>query len=104
MILSSYDYLNAESNVANQRLMTNTIVPALSDIIPNRGSAYSNEGDFNEPKWKEVFWGSNYDKLLRIKYKYDPKDLLYARTAVGSDAWTAMADGRLCRSTTIPAQ
>ena len=78
--------------------MTGTIVPELAALMPGGGSAYSNEGDFNEPNWRDVFWGSNYQKLLLIKQKFDPESLLYARTAVGSDAWIAQADGRLCRS------
>lgn len=101
-MLSFYDYMNTETNLANQRLMTDTIVPELAALIPGGGSAYSNEGDLNEPKWKEVFWGTNYQKLLGIKHKYDPESIFYARLTVGSDAWKEQPDGRLCRSKNSP--
>lgn len=70
----------------------------LADLIPDGGHSYLNEGDPFEPKWQEVFYGDNYNRLQQIKKKYDPEDLLYARTAVGSEAWTEAIDGRLCRS------
>jgi hypothetical protein len=44
-----------------------------------------------------VFFGKNYGKLRRIKKKYDPKDLFYATTAVGSDEWVVQKGGWLCR-------
>jgi hypothetical protein len=56
-----------------------------------------NEGDPFEPNFQKEFFGRNYDRLLRIKDKFDPEELFYARTAVGSDRWTERADGRLCR-------
>jgi len=57
-----------------------------------------NEGDPFEPDFKKAFFGVNYDRLLRIKDKYDPEQIFYAFTAVGSDRWVAREDGRLCRS------
>lgn len=29
-----------------------------------------------EPDWESAFWGENYSRLLEIKRKYDPDQLL----------------------------
>jgi hypothetical protein len=84
--------------IANQQLMTDVLIPQLAALTPN-GSCYLNEGDFNQPDWQSVFYGSNYDKLLSIKNKYDPNHVFYAVTAVGSEYWVPQAnDGRLCKA------
>jgi len=83
--------------IAQQELMTNTLIPALAALTPN-GSCYLNEGDFNQPDWQDVFYGANYQKLLSIKNKYDPEHIFYATTAVGSEYWTVQEDKRLCKA------
>ncbi|KAI0095757.1 putative alcohol oxidase [Nemania sp. FL0031] len=93
-----YDYHDLSKNIANQKLMTDVIVPKLARLIPGGGSAYLNEGDPWEPSWQKVFYGQNYDRLLKIKNKYDPERVLYALTGVGSEAWAERTDGRLCRT------
>ena len=50
-----------------------------------------------EPDFKDAFYGANYDRLLRIKDKWDPDGVLYGATAVGGDRWREDEDGRLCR-------
>ena len=35
--------------------------------------------------WKNVFWGENYVKLLKIKIKYDPDNVFTCYHCVGSD-------------------
>ncbi|RPA83803.1 FAD-binding domain-containing protein [Ascobolus immersus RN42] len=67
------------------------------DISPDAGS-YGNEGDFNEPNFQKEFYGKNYERLLKIKKKYDPKDLLWGKTNVGSEAWAEDEQGLLCRT------
>jgi len=79
------------------------------DITPNGGS-YMNEGDMQDPEWKQSFFGSNYAKLLRIKEKWDPDGVLWVISGVGSDAWEMRSssgggrdglftqDGKLCRA------
>ncbi len=54
-------------------------------------------GDPYQPNWQETFYGVNYPRLLAIKDKYDPNDIFYATTAVGSDGWEAEIGGRLCK-------
>ena len=46
---------------------------------------YLNEGDDNNPNWKQDFWGENYERLLRIKLKYDPDNFFTCHHCVGSD-------------------
>ncbi|PYH85196.1 FAD-binding domain-containing protein [Aspergillus uvarum CBS 121591] len=83
--------------IEEQDKMTKDYIPRLQALAPNSG-AYMNEGNFQQPNWQKAFYGVNYDALLQIKNKYDPYGLFYARTAVGADAWTESADGRLCRA------
>jgi len=86
-----------EEMLANQELMTDVLMPKLAELTPD-GSAYLNEADFRQPDFKEVFYGANYAKLESIKAKYDPFNLFYAVTAVGSDFWEPQEDGRLCKA------
>ncbi|KAJ2915096.1 hypothetical protein MD484_g5307, partial [Candolleomyces efflorescens] len=46
-------------------------------------AAYSNEADVYEPDWESAFWGENYPRLLDIKRKYDPDQLLDCWHCVG---------------------
>jgi FAD/FMN-containing dehydrogenase len=80
-----------------QNQITNDFLPRLAEITP-RGGAYLNEADFQAHDFKALFYGTHYDRLYKIKAKYDPTDIFYARTAVGSDRWTQGLDGRLCRT------
>ncbi|EKM56474.1 uncharacterized protein PHACADRAFT_92497 [Phanerochaete carnosa HHB-10118-sp] len=45
------------------------------DLTPGSG-AYFNEGDVYEPDHEQSYWGSNYEKLLEIKKKYDPYHIM----------------------------
>lgn len=81
----------------NKDLMTATIMPAMEGLTPGSG-AYMNEADFRQPNFQEEFFGSNYDRLLSIKKKYDPEDLFYAVKAVGSEVWDILEDGRMCNA------
>ncbi|TGJ77096.1 hypothetical protein E0Z10_g10787 [Xylaria hypoxylon] len=70
-------------------------MPVLEAATPGAG-AYLNEGNWAQPNWQSEFYGSNYGRLRRIKASYDPDDLLYCLTCVGSEAWAQDSDGRLC--------
>ncbi|KAI1773217.1 FAD-binding domain-containing protein [Hypoxylon cercidicola] len=84
-----------EEGVEAQRKITDEIQPIIEAATPGSG-AYINEADFQQRDWQEVFFGVNYPELLRIKNKYDPNNLLYAKVAVGSEAYTVDKDGRMC--------
>lgn len=85
------------ANLVDQKTVTNVLVPALENLMPNP-AAYLNEADPNHRNWQEVFYGANYQKLLLIKKKYDLNGVFWGPTAVGSEAWTIGADGRLCKT------
>ncbi|KAL4866987.1 hypothetical protein BDV12DRAFT_187073 [Aspergillus spectabilis] len=72
---------------AIQTDITHNKYKAMRDLTPSTGS-YLNEADRNNPWWKEDFYGlANYDRLLRIKEKYDPDGVFYCPTCVGSSFW-----------------
>ncbi|KAK0229694.1 hypothetical protein EDD85DRAFT_134549 [Armillaria nabsnona] len=48
---------------------------SLREINP-RGGTYGNEADVYEPDCEHVFWGENYEELVRVKRKFDPGHLL----------------------------
>jgi hypothetical protein len=49
------------------------------------GGTYVNEANPYEPNWEEAFWGSNYEKLLKVKRRIDPENLLTCNRCVGTD-------------------
>ena len=73
----------------------------MRDLAPGSG-AYLNEADPFDPNFKTTFYGVNYKRLLSIKDRYDPEQLFYALTAVGSDRWESRSDGRLCKRSGKP--
>jgi hypothetical protein len=83
--------------IATQDKMTNVIQPLIDAATPGSGS-YVNEADWRQPNFQTTFWGSNYNKLLSIKKKWDPFRLFYATVGVGSEAWAVRSDGRMCRT------
>ncbi|KAF7891407.1 uncharacterized protein EAF02_001732 [Botrytis sinoallii] len=66
-------------------------------VLTPGGGSYMNEATFDNPTWKEDYYGENYDQLLDVKMSYDPNFILYAHTSVGSDLVTVASDGRLCK-------
>jgi hypothetical protein len=77
--------------------MTDTLLPSFNHLYAGQPpTAYLNEGDFQEPNWQDVFYGSNYNKLKKIKQKFDPENILWGRTTVGSERLSQRDDGRLC--------
>lgn len=93
----SFDPADWDEMLANQDLMTDTIMPAIEEVTPGSG-AYMNEANFRQPDFQEVFFGDKYDALLSIKEKFDPDRLFWATKAVGSEYWSVAEDGRMCRA------
>ncbi|GME30197.1 putative FAD binding domain protein [Neofusicoccum parvum] len=85
-----------EANLQREALLNDVVVPKLTALTPGSGT-YLNEANFALRSWKEDFYGVNYDRLRAIKSVWDPNDLFYGPTMVGSDAWVEQ-DGRLCRA------
>jgi hypothetical protein len=90
------NYTDWQATLAGQDMITNVFIPKLAAITPD-GGAYLNEADPQTSDFKRLFYGSHYERLETIKARYDPDDIFYARTAVGSDRWAEDKDGRLCR-------
>jgi len=80
---------------ATQKKMTEQVMPLIEAATPGSGS-YVNEADWRTPNWQDAFWGSNYDRLLSIKRKWDPLSTFYTTVGVGSETWKASNDGRMC--------
>ncbi|KAF5353302.1 hypothetical protein D9756_007946 [Leucocoprinus leucothites] len=72
-----------------------SLTSRLAKIAPETG-AYLNEADPFNPNWKRDYYGKNYDRLLSIKNRWDPNQMLYGTTAVGGDRWVTVEGGRLC--------
>jgi hypothetical protein len=103
----SMDHSTPEAlKLANKDLQENILQP-WRDISPvsEGGGTYLNEASVEEPDWQESFYGGYYPKLSQIKRKWDPTDVFYATTAVGSERWVVKDEeqgvqtqnGRLCR-------
>ncbi|KAF9262222.1 FAD-binding domain-containing protein [Marasmius fiardii PR-910] len=86
-----------EQILNDQERITREVVPVLKEISPGSG-AYLNEADPNEPDFEESFYGPNYDRLLAIKDRWDPEQILYGSVAVGGNRWRQTEEGRLCRT------
>ena len=69
---------------------------AQRELAPDTG-AYMNEGNREDPDYIRNFYGTNYREHLATKRKYDPHDLCYCPTCVGSERWVERPDAPLCR-------
>jgi hypothetical protein len=56
--------------------------------------AYLNEANAYEKDFQSSFWGDNYNRLYKIKQKWDPTGLFITRSGVGSEDWDTEG---LCR-------
>lgn len=96
-LATAWDPTKWDAMIAMQKRITNEFVPLITSVTPGSG-AYMNEADFNQPNWKQTFYGSNWDRLLTVKNKWDPNALFYNLKGVGSDVWSVAANGRMCKA------
>ncbi|KAJ5250772.1 hypothetical protein N7489_001182 [Penicillium chrysogenum] len=75
--------------------VTNTTGYAMRQLAPDSG-VYYNEANPWEPDWQWAFWGPNYPRILSIKQKYDPDNLLWCHHCVGSESFVQQNNGSLC--------
>lgn len=104
----SADHSTAAALASQNRYLQEQVLPPWRDIAPvsEGGGAYLNEASVEEPDWQESFYGGHYPRLSEIKRKWDPDDVFYAVTAVGSERWKVQdgeqgvqtQNGRLCRA------
>ncbi|KAF4779936.1 FAD binding domain-containing protein [Colletotrichum scovillei] len=71
-------------------------VEGFRQLTPGGGS-YLNEGLSYEEDWQHTFWGTNYERLLKIKKTVDPDDVFWCQPCVGNEGWKQSSNGQLCR-------
>jgi FAD/FMN-containing dehydrogenase len=67
---------------ATQNSTSDALVANMTEIFGT--AAYYNEA-WDEKKWQDSFFGSNYARLLKIKEAVDPKNVFNCRMCVGSE-------------------
>lgn len=79
-----------------QEEVTDVQVPLLKGLVlpGEEMGAYLNEADGAEPGFQASFWGANYERLLGVKRRWDPRGVFVVRRGVGSEEWDG--DG-MCR-------
>ncbi|KAI0467445.1 FAD-binding domain-containing protein [Xylaria cf. heliscus] len=87
--------LNATARAEALNIVNNITEP-FRKLAPDMG-AYVNENNPGEPDWQHTFWGENYERLLQIKRKVDPEDILWCHPCVGNERWEQIGY-RLCRT------
>jgi FAD/FMN-containing dehydrogenase len=104
--ITSTEWTNTTSDSAIKSKMdylTNNVIAEWRAVCPDSG-AYMSESDIQEPDFQQAFYGTNYERLYKLKQRYDPTFLFYAPTGVGSEDWVVKSvdglpdqNGRLCR-------
>ncbi|KAI7522527.1 hypothetical protein KC331_g19188 [Hortaea werneckii] len=77
-------YASAEEQMEIRHNFTFNHMQRWRDASPGAGS-YLSESDRLEPNFQWAFYGSYYPKLLELKRRFDPKNVFWAATAVGSE-------------------
>jgi hypothetical protein len=96
-------------------VLTNSVDAGLIDASPGGGAYVSHvpspfsskntndppqvsEGNIEHPNWQEEFWGSNYERLLKIRKEWDANGLFYGKALVGTEEWDLVGEPpRLCK-------
>jgi FAD/FMN-containing dehydrogenase len=80
-----------EPDVARAQKRAAAIHQAMEELrkVSPRPGSYVSESNFFEPSWQESYWGANYERLQRVKAKYDPEGLFFVHHGVGSENWSA---------------
>jgi hypothetical protein len=77
-------YAPVSEQMAVRQNFTYTHMQRWRDASPGAGS-YLSESDRLEPNFQWAFYGSHYPRLLELKKKFDPENVFWASTAVGSE-------------------
>jgi hypothetical protein len=80
-----------EPDVGGGRLKAQLVRAAVAPLmaLPAKPASYLSETDYFETDWQTAFWGEHYDRLTRIKRRYDPEGLFFVHHSVGSEGWSA---------------
>jgi hypothetical protein len=81
------DWANQANGTERTRLRKELVQVSLEleALVGKDGGTYINEANPYEPDWKNAFWGPNYHKLLEIKQRIDPENLMVCNRCVGTD-------------------
>lgn len=83
-VVSSWSWnATKEEKLAGYKRVSDATALVRDAIGDSPGAAYLNEADVYQENHEQVFWGSNYERLLEIKKKYDPEHLLDCWHCVG---------------------
>ncbi|KAF8918433.1 FAD-binding domain-containing protein [Mucidula mucida] len=80
-LVTTWNWNATKAEKEGQYTLASSAIDHLRKITPD--AAYVNEADVYEPNHEATFWGTHYDKLLAIKQKYDPNQLLDCWHCVG---------------------
>lgn len=72
----------------SQNATLQNVTVGLDAVLSEEGEppvAYYNEDAVGLDDWQTLYWGDNYERLLRIKDKVDPKGVFSCRRCVGSE-------------------
>jgi len=75
----------SEEQKKNKKQQLIEVSKRLQAIVGPDGGTYLNEANPYEPYWRQAFWGKNYNRLLHIKRRIDPNNVLNCNRCVGSD-------------------
>ncbi|KAM5349446.1 hypothetical protein ACJ41O_005951 [Fusarium nematophilum] len=100
-VLVSSTAISKTASLAERRAANDDVTfvkgAAAKKLASDTGS-YMNEGDRNDPDFKTAFYGDSYEGHLKTKQKYDPLNVFYCPTCVGSEAFVERPDGPLCKA------
>ena len=87
LLTMGIDWANdaTEQEKTRKRELMVEVSGRLTEIVGEVGGTYVNEANPYEPKWRETFWGPNYEKLLKVKKRIDPQNMFVCNRCVGSD-------------------
>ena len=76
-----------EPNVAQGRLEAKIVAAAMAPLnaLAERPASYVNETNYFEDDWQTAFWDDHYERLLRVKRRYDPGGLFHVHHGVGTE-------------------
>ncbi|KAL3449503.1 hypothetical protein BJX65DRAFT_39414 [Aspergillus insuetus] len=88
-----------ETSAAEQDAIRNNLTNVEVELLrsvegSDKMGAYLNEANAYEKDFQSSFWGDNYNRLYKIKQKWDPTGLFITRSGVSSEDWDTEG---LCR-------
>ncbi len=87
--LPPYRELGLAPDMEQARRNARAVDRAIAELrrIAPQGGSYVSESNFFNHDWQQAFWGAHYDRLRRIKSKYDRQGLFFVHHGIGSEVW-----------------